>query len=106
MRQAVQKALNRGEAYHRFRRSVSYANGGKFRVKTEAEQQIWNDCARLVVNAIVYYNTLLLSKVYMQKLAAGDMDAVDALSSISPIAWRHVNLVGRFDFTSDDGHRH
>ena len=37
----------------------------------------------------------------MQKLAAGDMDAVDALSSISPIAWRHVNLVGRFDFTSD-----
>jgi len=32
--------------YHRFRRSVSYANGGKFRVKTEAEQQIWNDCAR------------------------------------------------------------
>jgi TnpA family transposase len=101
LRQAVQKALNRGEAYHRFRRSVSYANGGKFRVKTEAEQQIWNDCARLVVNAIVYYNTLLLSKVYMQKLAAGDMDAVEALSGISPIAWRHVNLVGRFDFTSD-----
>lgn len=101
LRQAVQKALNRGEAYHRFRRSVSYVNGGKFRVKTEAEQQIWNDCARLVVNAIVYYNTLLLSKVYVQKLAAGDRDAVEALSGISPIAWRHVNLVGRFDFTSD-----
>jgi len=37
LRQSVQKALNRGEAYHRFRREVAYVNGGKFRVKTEAE---------------------------------------------------------------------
>jgi TnpA family transposase len=36
----VQKALNRGKAYHRFRRAVAYVNGGKFRVKTEGEQQI------------------------------------------------------------------
>src|SRR6266446_4816675 len=36
LRQSVQKALNRGEAYHRMRRAVSYVNAGKFRVKTEA----------------------------------------------------------------------
>lgn len=101
LRQAVQKALNRGEAYHRFRRSVSYVNGGKFRVKTEAEQQIWNECSRLIVNAIIYYNTLLLSKVYEQKVAAGDWDAVAKLEGISPVAWRHINLIGRFDFTND-----
>lgn len=35
LRQCVQKALNRGEAYHRFRRAVAFVNGGKFRVKTE-----------------------------------------------------------------------
>lgn len=40
LRQSVQKALNRGEAYHRMRRAISYVNSGKFRVKTEAEQQI------------------------------------------------------------------
>jgi hypothetical protein len=38
LRQSVQKALNRGEAYHRFRRAISYVNAGKFRVKTETEQ--------------------------------------------------------------------
>ena len=54
LRQGVQKALNRGEAYHRFRRAVAFVNGGKFRVKTEAEQQIWNECARLITNAIIY----------------------------------------------------
>lgn len=101
LRQAVQKALNRGEAYHRCRRSVSYVNGGKFRVKTEAEQQIWNDCARLIVNAIIFYNTLLLSRVYEQKLAGGDTEAIAALAGISPVAWRHINLIGRFEFTAD-----
>jgi TnpA family transposase len=39
LRQSVQKALNRGEAYHRLRRANAYVNGGKFRVWTEAEQQ-------------------------------------------------------------------
>jgi TnpA family transposase len=64
LRQSVQKALNRGEAYHRLRRAVAYVNGGKLRVKTEAEQQIWNECSRLICNAIIYYNTALLSLVY------------------------------------------
>jgi hypothetical protein len=69
LRQNVQKALNRGESYHRMRRAISYVNSGKFRVKTEAEQQIWNECSRLIANAIIYYNTLLLSRVYEQKAA-------------------------------------
>src|SRR5665647_3440246 len=64
LRQSVQKALNRGEAYHRLRRAVAYVNGGKFRVQTEAEQQVWNECSRLITNAIIYYNTALLSQVY------------------------------------------
>jgi TnpA family transposase len=100
LRQNVQKALNRGEAYHRMRRAISYVNAGKFRVKTEAEQQIWNECSRLIANAIIYYNTLLLSRVYEQKLAAGDLEAIKVLKSTSPVAWRNVNLIGNFDFTT------
>jgi len=41
----VQYALNRGENYHQLRRAVAYANFGKLRFKTEAEQQISNDFA-------------------------------------------------------------
>ena len=100
LRQSVQKALNRGEAYHRMRRAISYVNSGKFRVKTEAEQQIWNECSRLIANAIIYYNTLLLSRVYEQKLAAADLEAIKILKGISPVAWRNVNLIGNFDFTT------
>lgn len=101
LRQSVQKALNRGEAYHRFRKSVAYVNSGKFRVRTEAEQHIWNECSRLIANAIIYYNTALLSKVYEQKRAAGEEEAVNLLRGVSPVAWRHVNLIGKFEFTAE-----
>ena len=100
LRQAVQKALNRGEAYPRFRRAVAYVNSGKFRVQTETEQQIWNECSRLIANAIIFYNTALLSKVYAQKLADEDEAAIKVLRGISPVAWQHINLFGTFEFSN------
>jgi len=102
LRQSVQKALNRGEAYHRLRRAVAYVNGGKFRVQTEAEQQIWNECSRLITNAIIYYNTALLSRVYEQKQAAQDQVAMQAIQGMSPVAWQHINLIGQFEFSAAD----
>jgi TnpA family transposase len=99
LRTSVQKALNRVEAYHRLRKAIAYVNGGKFRVKTETEQQIWSDCSRLIANAIIYYNTVLLSRVYEQKLAADDKEALSTLKNISPVAWQHVNLFGTFEFS-------
>lgn len=98
LRQCVQKALNRGEAYHRLRRAVAFVNGGKFRVKTETEQQIWNECSRLITNAIIYYNTVLLSRVYEQKQAAGDQAALSLIEGVSPVAWQNINLFGNFEF--------
>ena len=94
----MQKALNRGEAYHRLRRAVAFINSGKFRVKTEDEQQLWNECSRLITNAIIYYNTVLFSRVYEQKLAVGDQDILYILKSVSPVAWQNVNLFGSFEF--------
>jgi Tn3 transposase DDE domain-containing protein len=67
--------------YHRFRRAIAYVNSGKFRVKTEAEQQVWNECSRLIANAVIYYNSVLLSRVYEQKRAAGDQEALEIVSS-------------------------
>ena len=99
LRKSVQKALNRVEAYHRLRNAIAYVNGGKLRVKTESEQQLWSDCSRLIANAIIYYNTVLLSRVYEQKLAADDKEALSIIKNISPMAWQHVNLFGTFEFS-------
>lgn len=99
LRQCVQRALNRGEAYHRLRRSIAYVNNGKFRVTTEAQQKIWNDCARLIANAVIYYNTALLSTIYENMLSVGNAEAIARLTRVSPVAWQNVNLFGAFDFS-------
>jgi TnpA family transposase len=99
LRQNVQRALNRGENYHQLRRTVAYANFGKLRFKTEQEQQIWNECSRLITNCIIYYNAAILSKLLEHKEATGDTHGAALLKQVSPIAWQHINLQGRYEFT-------
>jgi TnpA family transposase len=56
-------ALNRGESYHKLVRAVAYANGGKLRVRTDQEQQLWSECSRLLANCIIYYNACIPSEL-------------------------------------------
>jgi TnpA family transposase len=99
LRRNVQKALNRGENYHQLRRAVSYANFGKLRFRTEYEQQIWNECSRLIANCIIYYNATILSNLLSLKEETGDGHGANLLKQISPIAWQHINLHGRYEFS-------
>ena len=72
------------------RRAISYVNSGKFRVKTEAEKQIWNrnKGSRLIANAMMYHNTLFLSRVSTSKKWQ------------QAVVWRKVHPTGNFDFTT------
>ena len=98
LRQHVHTALNRGENYYKLRRAIAYANFGKLRFKTEREQQIWNECSRLLTNCIIYYNASLLSGVLALREQAGDYEGIARLARISPVAWSHINLFGRYEF--------
>lgn len=99
LRRNVQRALNRGESYHQLRRAVSHANFGKLRFKSEHDQNIWNECSRLITNCIIYYNIFLLSRLLEIKHQQGDLDVAQRLTRISPVAWQHVNFHGRYEFT-------
>ncbi|MGA7932778.1 MAG: Tn3 family transposase [Kovacikia sp.] len=98
LRRNVQRALNRGEGYHQLRRAVSHANYGKLRFKTEYEQQLWEECSRLVTNCILYFNASILSSLLSYKESLGDEQAVELLKKVSPLAWQHINFHGRFEF--------
>jgi TnpA family transposase len=101
LRQNVQRAVNRGEAYHKLRRAIAYAHGGRFRVRSQHEQEIWNECARLVANAVVYYNALILSEVLDELQKRGELAAIEAIKRVSPIAWQHINFYGHYQFDAD-----
>jgi hypothetical protein len=98
MRQNVQKAINRSKSYHKLKRAVFYANFGKFRVKTELEQQIWSECTRLIANSIIFYNAFILSNLLEHAEATGRHEEADIIRKVSPVAWRHINLYGRYEF--------
>jgi hypothetical protein len=71
---------------------------GKLRVKTEYEQQLWEACSRLVTNCIIYYNATILSHLLAHKEALGDHGGAALLKHVSPVAWHHINLHGRYKF--------
>ena len=98
LRQNVHQALNRGENYHQLKRAVSFANFGKLRFKSEYEQNIWNETARLLTNCILYYNLRLLSELIKEKERENLFEEVEILKQISPTAWQHINFMGRYEF--------
>jgi Tn3 transposase DDE domain len=100
LRQSIRTALNRGEEFHQLTGAITYVGGNKFRGTTELELQIWNECIRLIANCIIYYNTLILSKIYEIQEKLGNRDVLEFIKRLSPIAWRHINLSGRYEFIS------
>ena len=90
----IQRALNRGESYHKLVRAVAYANGGKLRVRTDQEQQLWSECSRLLTNCIIYYNACILSELLERAERRQDYQPTDAIKRANPASWKHVNLYG------------
>ena len=94
-RHAIERALNRGEAYNKLYRAITLLNGGKFRGQSEAEMMIWDQCTRLVAAVILYYNTYILNYLYLNAKTQAEKDWLIALS---PGAWIHVNMLGYYQF--------
>ncbi len=97
LRNYVQRALNR-ETYHQLRRAVSSVNGDQFRGSSDEEIQLWNECARLVTNAIVYFNSRILSQLLTSFEYQGDTKRIDIVKQASPVAWHNINLKGTYHF--------
>ena len=68
------------------------------------EQQIWNECSRLITNCIIYYNATILSNLLSRKEKTEDSQDVELLKQISPVAWQHINLHGRYEFSKQPEH--
>ncbi|MGB0938887.1 MAG: Tn3 family transposase, partial [Colwellia sp.] len=98
LRQFVQQALNRGEAYHQLRRAIASINGNQFRGGNDYQIDQWNDCARIIANCIIYYNSALLSNLIEKFEQEGNQEVVNLIAGLSPVAWRHIQLAGNYTF--------
>jgi len=95
LRRSVLNALNRGEGYNRLYRAITILNKGNLRGQSEIEMELWNHCTRLISSVVLYYNTYTLNHLYQ---STKDPKEKNFLSSISPCAWGHINLMGYYQF--------
>lgn len=102
LQQNVHRSQNRIESYHQLRAAISQVNGRKqLSGKTDLEVEIANQCGRLVANAIIYYNSVILSMLLEKYQKNGNQEAIEKLLKISPVAWQHIHLSGQYTFSSN-----
>jgi len=98
----VHRSQNRIESYHQLRSAIAQVGGKKeLTGRTDIELEISNQCGRLLANAIIYYNSAILSRLLTRYEASGNTKARALITQISPAAWRHILLNGHYRFHSD-----
>lgn len=105
LRNHLERALNQVEAYHQLRRAISHVNSDRFRGNSDEEIQIWNESARLVANAMIYFNSKVLSNLLDSFEGYGDAMSLETVKRASPVAWETINLRGRYTFAPTGGLR-
>jgi hypothetical protein len=82
------------------RRAIGGTNAG-IGSKSDLELEVWNECSRLLAACIVHYNNHILSEL-IKRLRGQDPNVdIGFIRNISPIAWVHVNLLGKYDFDEE-----
>jgi TnpA family transposase len=102
LQRMVHRSQNRIESYHQLRSAIAQVGGKKeLTGKTDIEIEISNQCARLIANAIIYYNSAILSRLLTRYEANQNTKALEMLLKTSPAAWRHVHMNGHYTFRSN-----
>ncbi len=85
------------------RAAISSAYGKKQLIgRGEREIEISNQCGRLIANAVLHYNSAILSELRLKCEAKGDNKGLAILKKISPAAWRHIHVQGHLIFSHDE----
>ena len=77
LERSVHRSQNRIESYHQLRAAIAQIGGKKeLTGRTDIEIVISNQCARLIANAIIYYNSAILSRLLAKYEASGNAKAL------------------------------
>lgn len=81
-----------------FKPSAFKVNGHHMRGTSEKELLVWNECARLLANSLLYYNAVMLDKWQTRCERRGEKQKCEFIRCLSPVAWTHVNFHGIYEF--------
>jgi TnpA family transposase len=101
LRKRCQAGLNKGEAAHKLKRAVFFHERGEIRDRSYDSQAFRASGLNLVVSAIVYWNTVYLSRAVAHLRQQGRHVPDELLKHISPLSWEHINLTGIYSWDTE-----
>ncbi|WP_228198018.1 transposase [Poseidonibacter antarcticus] len=103
LRQRIEKQLNKVEASNKFSKAVFFRNNAEFIFASQEEQNIANNCKRLIQNTVILWNYLYINKKLQLASSQTQKDEIiEALKNSSIVHWSHINFYGTYDFTKID----
>jgi len=94
--------LNRQELRHRLGRKIHIGDRGEIRTPLRQGQEEQLGALGLALNAIVHWNAVYMQEALRDIESTGTVPSAADIARLSPIAWRHINFLGRYDFLLPD----
>jgi len=99
----ILEQLNKGEARHALCRSIFYGKKGKLYQTYYDGMEEQLNALGLVTNAIIYWNSVYLEKVFEQMAKEGYDCSEEMIRRQSPLIHEHINFVGKYTFRYEEG---
>lgn len=96
LRRRSHAILNKGESRHALARAIFLHQLGELRNRATEAMAYRASGLNLVVNAIVLWNTVYLSRAVDYVRSQGIIIPEELLSSVAPLPWGHISLTGDY----------
>ena len=90
--------LNRQELRHKLGRRVHHGERGEVRIPLRQGQEEQLGALGLALNAIVHWNAIYMQEALRHLADNGSAPRPADVARLSPILWRHINFLGRYEF--------
>lgn len=97
LRREILVGLNKGEAMNGLARALFFGKSGNLREKDLQEQLQRASCLNILLNVVVIWNTVYLTRAIEHKRQTSGLDD-SLLKHISPLNWNHIQLYGKYYF--------
>lgn len=97
-RRRILTQLNRGESRHAVARAICHGRRGEIRKRYREGQEDQLGVLGLVTNAVILWNTLYMQSA-LDHLQHSKEIKEDDIARLSPLGYKHINMLGHYSFT-------
>ena len=98
-RRRILVQLNRGEGRHQLARVIFHGKRGELRQRYREGQEDQLGALGIVVNLVVLWNTIYMDAALNRLRAEGQEALAADVARLSPLGFKHINMLGRYAFT-------